>query len=402
MSSSAPDIIYLTLLELSILLTAAEAVRVLIERYYLPALIGELLVGIILSPYALGGIINSLFDVDLFQTNSYLYLFSEFSVILLIFASGLSHGFKSLKSAGPLGFLAATFGALIPVIIVYFTFLIVYPSQIAMLMGAASAATSLAASASIVEEFKLYKKNFARIMISAAALDDVVSLIILSTILQIESVKVISFLEVTYNVAIMIISWVIILFLSVFIIPRVISHVRDELVNQFSLFILFLLVFLMLLIGFSPIIASFIAGLAIAESVKSSKISSFTSALLAVFGPIFFIYVGLETPISTFTNINDLLLGLLLTFLSSIGKIAGIFPFVFIYTKSVKESFLASIGMIPRGELGLVIATLGLSSSIFTVHEFSQVVIMALVTTIVGGILFTYLVKKWIIGVEKQ
>jgi len=402
MSSSTPDIIYLTLLELSILLTAAQAVRVLTERYYLPSIFAEILVGIILSPYALGGVLNSLFHEDIFQINSYLNLFAEFSVILLIFASGLSHGFKNLRSSGLLGFLAATFGALIPVIIVYYTFQIIYPLQVAALIGAASAATSLAASASIVEEFKLYKMNFARIMISAAALDDVVSLIILSVILQIESVKVISFLEVTYNVAIMIISWVIILFLSVFIIPRVISHVRDELVNQVSLFILFLLVFLMLLMGFSPIIASFIAGLAVAESVKSSKISSFTSTLLVVFGPIFFIYVGLETPISTFANINDVLLGLLMTFLASIGKIAGIFPFAFIYTKSIKESFLASIGMIPRGEVGLVVASLGLTSSIFTVDEFSQVIIMALVTTIVGGILFTYLVKKWVIGVEKQ
>jgi len=402
MSSGAPDIIYLTLLELSILLTAAQAVRVLTERYYLPSIFAEILVGIILSPYALGGILNSLFHEDIFQINSYLNLFAEFSVILLIFASGLSHGFKNLKSSGLLGFLAATFGALIPVIIVYYTFQIIFPLQVAALMGAASAATSLAASASIVEEYKLYKMNFARIMISAAALDDVVSLIILSVILQIATVKVISFLEVTCNVVIMIISWVIILFLSVFIIPRVISHVRDELVNQVSLFILFLLVFLMLLMGFSPIIASFIAGLAIAESVKSSKISSFTSALLVVFGPIFFIYVGLETPISTFANMNDVLLGLLMTFLASIGKIAGIFPFAFIYTKSIKESFLASIGMIPRGEVGLVVASLGLSSSIFTVDEFSQVIIMALVTTIVGGTLFTYLVKKWIIGVEKQ
>jgi len=402
MSSGTSDVIYLTLLELAILLTAAEAFKVLIERYYLPSLIGELLVGIILSPYALGGIINSLFHVDLFQINSYLTFFAEFSVILLIFASGLAHGFKGLKSSGFIGFLAATFGALIPFVLVYFIFKTIYPLQITMLMAAASAATSLAASAAIVEEFKLYKMGFAKIMISAAALDDVVSLIILTTVLQIESVKVISFLEIVYSTAIMIVSWVIILLLSVLIIPRVISRVRDELVNPFSLFVLFLLVFLMLLLGFSPIIASFIAGLAIAESVKSSKISSFTSALLAVFGPVFFIYVGLETPISTFTNVNDLLLGLLLTLLASIGKIAGIFPFSFIYTKSIKESFLASIGMIPRGELGLVIATLGLSSSVFTVHEFSQVVIMALLTTIIGGILFTYLVKKWVVRVEKQ
>ena len=395
------DVVYLTLLELSILLTAAQAVRVLTQRYYLPSIFAELLVGMILSPYALGEFLNSVFHVDLFQINSYLILFANFSVILLIFASGLSHGFKNLRSSGLLGFLAATFGALIPVILVYFAFRIIYPLEVSALMGAASAATSLAATSSIIEDFKLYKENFSRIMISAAALDDVVSLIILSVILEIESIKVLSILNIAYNVSITILSWVIILFLSVVIIPRVLSRVRDELVNQVSLFILFLLVFLMLLLGFSPIIASFIAGVAVGESIKSSKISSFTSTLLSIFGPIFFIYVGMETPISVFINIDDVLLGLLMAFLASIGKIAGIFPFAFLYTKSVKDSFLASIGMLPRGEVGLVIATLGLTSAIFNIDEFSQVIIMALVTTIVGGVLFTYLVKKWVIEVRK-
>lgn len=391
------DVVYLTLLELSILLTVSQAVRVLTQKYYLPSIFAELLVGIILGPYALGGIINYLFSINLFEVNSYLTLFADFSVILLIFASGLSHGFKNLRSSGLLGFLAATFGAVIPVILVYFTFQIVYPVEVSALMGAASAATSLAATSSIIEDFKLYKRGFSRIMISAAALDDVVSLIILSVILEVESVKIFTFLNLFFNVSITIISWVIILFLSVFIIPRLISHIRDELINQMSLLILFLLVFLMLVLGFSPIIASFIAGIAIAESVKSSKISTFTSTLLAIFGPIFFIYVGMETPISTFENIKNLLLGLLMTFLASLGKIAGIFPFAFVYTKNLKESFLASIGMLPRGEVGLVVATLGLSTSIFNVDEFSQVIIMALFTTIIGGILFTYLVKKWVI-----
>ena len=401
MSVNTSDVIYLTLLELSILLTVAQAVRVLTERYYLPSIFAELLVGIILSPYALGGILNSLIHVNLFQINSYLILFAEFSVILLIFASGLSHGFKSLRSSGLLGFLAATFGALIPFILVYYIFRMFYSLQVSLLMGAASAATSLAATASIIEDFKLYKRNFSRIMISAAALDDVVSLVILSVVLEIESIKIISFLNIVYNLAITVLSWLIILLLSVFIIPRVLSHVRDELINYVSLFILFLLVFLMLLLGFSPIIASFIAGVAIGESVKSSKISSFTSTLLAVFGPIFFIYVGMETPISTFANLNDVILGLLMTLLASVGKIAGILPFAFIYTKSAKESIIASVGMIPRGELGLVIATLGLTSSVFTTDQFSQLVIMALLTTIIGGVLFGYLVKKWVIEVEK-
>lgn len=392
------DIVILTLLELSILLTASQSVRLLTQKYYLPSIFAELLVGIILSPYAIGGIVNNLFHVELFSINSYLTLFANFSVILVVFAAGLSHGFKNLRSSGILGFLAASFGAIIPTILVYFTFTVIYPSDISALMGAASAATSLAATSTIIEDFKLYKKKFSRIVISAAALDDVVSLIILSIVLEIESFKILSITEIAYNVILTLISWIIILFLAVFIIPRVLKYVRDDLVNNISLVILFLVVFLMLILGFEPIIASFIVGIAIAESVKSSKISSFTSALLGIFGPIFFIYVGMETPITIFVNVNDVLLGLLMSFLAIIGKIAGIFPFAFIYTKDLRESFLASIGMLPRGEVGLIVATLGLSSAIINVDQFSQIIIMALVTTLIGGVLFTLFIKRWILS----
>ncbi|BAB65636.1 cation:proton antiporter [Sulfurisphaera tokodaii] len=391
------DIVILTLLELSILLTASQTVRLLTQKYYLPSIFAELLVGIILSPYAVGGIINEVFNVHLFDINSYLTLFANFSVILLIFAAGLSHGYKNLKSSGLLGFLAATFGAVIPTILVYFTFGIIYPSQVSALMGAASAATSLAATSSIIEDFKLYRRNFARIVISAAAIDDVVSLIILSVVLEILSIKILSFITIFYNISLTIISWVIVLFLSIIIIPRILKYIRDDLVNDVSLVILFLVVFLMILLGFEPIIAAFIVGIAVAESVKSSRITSFTSSLLAIFGPVFFIYVGMETPISIFINVDDVLLGLLMTFLAIIGKIAGIFPFAFLYTKDLKESFLASVGMLPRGEVGLIIATLGLSSAILDVNQFSQVVIMALLTTLIGGSLFSYLVRKWIL-----
>jgi Kef-type K+ transport system membrane component KefB len=194
-----------------------------------------------------------------------------------------------------------------------------------------------------------------------------------------------------------VLAWLIILFSAVFIIPRIISRIKDDLINNVSLVILFILVLIMLLLGFSPVIASFVAGVAIAESVKSEKIVQFTSTLLSIFGPVFFIYVGMETPYTTFLNLYDLSLGLLLSFLAILGKIAGIFPVAFFITKSVRRSIIASIGMLPRGEVGLVVATLGLTSGIIDTNQYSQIIIMAIVTTIIGGFLFSYLVRKWIL-----
>ncbi|BCU70294.1 cation:proton antiporter [Stygiolobus caldivivus] len=391
------DVVYLTLLELFTLLTFAQMGRLVSQRFYLPIIIAEIFVGIALSPYALGGYINNLVGLSIFSVNSYLVLFADFSVVLLIFAAGLSHGFKGLRESGLPGFIAATAGAVIPTYLVYATFSIIYSTAVSAIMGAASAATSLAATSSIIEEYKLYKHDFTRLVISAAALDDVVSLIILSVILEVVSLKTLSVGKVAINVLEIIAAWLIILFSAVFFIPKIIGRIDDNLINNVSLVILFTLVLIMLLLGFSPIIASFVAGVAIAESAKSVRIVQFTSTLLSIFGPVFFIYVGMETPYTTFLNINDLLLGLLMSFLAVIGKIAGIFPVAFFVTKKVKSSLIASVGMLPRGEVGLVVATLGLTSGIIDTDQYSQIIIMAIVTTILGGFLFSYLVRKWIV-----
>jgi len=199
-----------------------------------------------------------------------------------------------------------------------------------------------------------------------------------------------------------IIAWLIILLTSVYIIPKAIKYVRDELVSNVSLVILFILVLIMLILGFSPVVAAFIAGVAIAESVKISRVNEFTNTLLTVFGPIFFIYVGMETPAFDFLNLNTVLLGLLMTALAIIGKVGGIFPVAYLYTRNLKEAFLTSIGMIPRGEVGFIVATLGLSSGILNGDEYSQIILMALLTTIIGGILFVRLADRWVLKRSKR
>ncbi|AHC50862.1 sodium:proton antiporter [Sulfolobus acidocaldarius SUSAZ] len=391
------DEIYVALLELFSLLALAQGGRLLLRKYFIPALVAEIIVGIVFSPYALGGIINSILQVSLFSINNYIVLFANFSVILLIFAAGLSHGFKNLRSSGFLGFLAATLGAVIPTYLVFVVFSIVYDPQVALLMGAASAATSLAATVSIVDEYKLYRENFSRLLISAAAIDDVVALIILSTVVELITLGSLPFVQTTLKVLELSLAWIVIFFVAVFLIPKILTVVRDEIVDNISLVILFVLVLIMLVVGFSPIIAAFIAGVAIAESVKSKRVNGFTETLISIFGPLFFVYVGMETPFYIFFNLNDLLLGLLLSFLAIVGKIFGILPVAYFYTKNLKQSIITAVGMIPRGEIGLVVATVGLSGNVLDVSQYSQIVIMALITTFLGSYIFSTLIRKWII-----
>ncbi|MEM0169671.1 MAG: cation:proton antiporter, partial [Metallosphaera sp.] len=134
------DQVYLALLEIFLLITVAQGLKISSNKARIPPLIMELITGLVLSPFALGEVINAFVGYQIFTINSYLLLFSEFSVILLIFASGLEHGFKSLRTSGYLASLAATFGAVLPFVGVFFymNFFVSFP--VAILMGAATAA----------------------------------------------------------------------------------------------------------------------------------------------------------------------------------------------------------------------------------------------------------------------
>ncbi|MBP1449522.1 MAG: cation:proton antiporter, partial [Thermoproteus sp.] len=106
--------IYLTLLEISIMLFAAAVLRSALHRFKIPGIVADISIGVILSPYAVGGFLNRLLGVQLFQLNDYVVFLADFAVILIIFAAGLEHGMASLRSAGIWGALGAAAGALLP------------------------------------------------------------------------------------------------------------------------------------------------------------------------------------------------------------------------------------------------------------------------------------------------
>jgi Kef-type K+ transport system membrane component KefB len=389
------DQLFLAFLEISIFITVAQAFHLASLKYKLPSIFGEILTGIILGPFAIGAFLNSIIGLNIFSINNYLLLFSQFSVILLIFAAGLEHGFRSLRSSGTYALLAASIGALLPFIGVYYIMTFFTTRGAALLMGAATGATSLAAVSSIIEGMGIQREKFVNILTSSAAIDDVVSFIILSIVLSlIEGIKG-GYLGLVRTVVFVTISWVIILFASVLIIPRILSVVSDNLVVETSLLILFALTVIMITLGFSPIIAAFIAGIAIAESRKAERIKGMVTALLSIFGSIFFVTIGAETNVFSFASFHVLEIGLLITALAAILKFTGILPFAYLYTRKSKQAIMTSLGMIPRGEMGLVIASLAFADKIFSASDLAEVVFMSLLTTVIGGILFNIPIRKW-------
>ena len=384
------NVVYLTLLEFSILVTVAEALSLILNRYRYPSIVGELLTGIALSPYALGGLLNTVLKVDLFSINEYIIFLSEFSVVLLLFASGLEHGLSSLRQGGLMGLMAAVAGAVAPYIIVFeYAVNAGFNPGAASLIALTTAPTSLAVVAGVVEREGLQRHPSTGVLIAAASVDDVVALIILSLVLM--SPK--SSSGMVWGLVRIMTLWIIFLTASIFIVPRLLNRLNEHLVIYASLVVLFGLVVAMTVAGFSAVIAAFIAGVAVAESRVSGRIRESAGALLAIFGSIFFITIGLQMNLKTLTSLNVIAQSLAISTLAILAKMAGVYPFAYAKLRNTSHALSASLGMVPRGEMGLVVASIGLSGGVINQGEYSIALLMVLVTTIIGSITYRRSVK---------
>jgi Kef-type K+ transport system membrane component KefB len=389
------DPIILALFDVSVFVLLAEILRSLVQKYSLPKLVGDLLAGMIIGPYALGSLLNQLVGFPLINMNDYIRFLAEFSVILLIFASGLEHGIAPIKSSGVLGFLGATLGALLPFFVAVYLYLPYFGLDSALFLGTAMGATSLAAVASVIEEQKLKGKGI-NFLVSAAAVDDVVDLVLLSVVLAIIQGASTSVASIGLRITTLIAVWLVILAVSVVLIPKVTDRISDKYVEEFPLAVLFGLTLFMVSLGYSSIISAFVAGVAFANSVKNERIKGISNALLNVFGPLFFVYLGAEVDFRTL-SLDTLLLSLELTAIAFAFKWLGIFPFALAYLRNAKAANTVALGMVPRGETGLVIASVGLSYKALSLEEFEGVVFMSLFTTLIGSALFKAYAKRHLV-----
>ncbi|MGC8573055.1 MAG: cation:proton antiporter [Caldisphaera sp.] len=378
--------VLIALLEISLIMLFAALMGSISVKYRFPKVVGELLIGILISPFLIGGFINKIININLFSINNYVLLFSEFSVILLIYSSGLESGILSLKSSGIWGIMGAIFGATVPFIFGTFLLKFFVAFNVAIIMGSALGATSLAVVSSLIKELNLKGKGIDFIL-TAGAFDDVVSLIILSVALAISTLGGFSYAHIIRIVFFYSIAWGIIFATSVFIIPKIFNKINDKYAFEASLVTIFGLTAIMTTLGFSPIIAAYIAGVSMAESKKVTILRKNIDALLSIFGSIFFVVIGLEVNLINLSFLG-VFLSLYLTAIAIVFKIFGIYPFAFITTKNHKSSFAISTGMIPRGEIGLVVANVGLTYSILNNVEFSSIVLMSLLTSIIGALIF--------------
>ncbi len=375
------------LLEIFILLAVASLFGSLVRRVGLPRVVGELLGGMVIGSYALGQFVDRLAGVPILEISNFVLLFADFSVILLIFAAGLEGGVATLRTGGGYVIAAALAGDLLPFGLTTVIFSRFYPLPTALLLGVAAGATSTAVVASFLKSEPLGSAPTGRYLISVAAVDDVVALILLSAVLTVRG-GAIDLITISGGIFLSVAAWVVLLVASVLVIPRLFRLRAVEQSVHAPLVVLFVLIVIVGAFGFSALIGAFIAGLAIAESLAADRTRQSVELLLAIFGALFFAVLGAQFDVGLLLSPSVLALAVLLAGIAAFGKFLGIIGIAWARFRSRRVATAIAVGMIPRGEIGLVVGAVGLSVGAFDQTLLGAVLLMAILTTVLGALLF--------------
>ena len=378
-----------TIIGIGILLFAAKLMAELFLRLKLPIVLGELLAGMIVGPFALGGF----FVVDgkaFLEINDEIKMLGEMGAIVILFMAGLEMTPKEFLKGGKASFTVGTLGVVVP----FFAGLVIFQmfgfdALQSMLIATALTATSIAISIQVLSEFGKIKTPEARLIIGAAIIDDILAIAVLSVVSSIAlgegGVDNIDIMSVTITILEVLAFFAILLITSIVIVPRVITPrlwKAKGSVEGIATALFFGAAALAGSIGLSPIVGAFAVGMALSTTKVFEKVENFIGKIGLIFAPLFFAIIGAQVDLRSI-NLEILLISGVVIIVAVITKLAGCgLPSMF-FLKNKSQGMRVGIGMISRGEVGLIVAGVGISSGILTSDVYSTIVIMVIVTTII-------------------
>ena len=374
------------LLLLAVILASAKVLGELAERIGQPAVIGELIAGVILGPSVIGFVDPALPS---------LHLLAEIGVVLLLFGIGLETDLKRLLSVGGAAFTVAVVGVLLPFALGYIVSrglgLALLPAVVA---GAALTATSVGITARVFSDLGQLKSVEGQIVLGAAVIDDVIGLVILAIVSDLVAGTAPSILGVARTTALAFGFLAAAVLVGRFVVPRLFALIarmgKEHTLASMALALAFLLAVLASQVGSALIVGAFAAGLVLAPTEHAPVVERGIVRLANVFVPVFFVAVGAAVDLRTFGSRDVVIVGLALTAVAIIGKfVAGFAP---VWIRSRKT--LIGVGMIPRGEVGLIFAQTGLAAGVLSSGEYSALMLMVLVTTFIAPPLLRRLITR--------
>ncbi len=371
---------------LIIILVAAKFAGYLSTRIGQPSVFGELLVGVILGPSLLN--IAGLSFITNSHVSDTIAELGELGVMLLMFLAGLELNLKDLAKNTKVAAFAGVLGVLVPVGLgIGLGILLGMSINQSIFLGLTLGATSVSISAQVLIELKAIRSKVGLGLLGAAIFDDVLVILLLSSVLAILSSEggVASILMVFVK---MIVFFGLSVAFGLWVLPAITRFTNRLAISQgittLAIVILFVYGVAAELIGsMAAITGAFLAGLMLGRTHEKSQIETNLHALsYSFFVPIFFVSIGLSVDLHEI-DLSSIWVILAISAVAIVGKLVGSGSGALLSKFNLKEAIQLGIGMISRGEVGLIIAKIGLDSGFLSSQLFSSVIAMILITTLI-------------------
>ena len=302
----ALDPVLRAIVTICILVFSAKVLGEVFSWRKIPSVLGELLAGVLLGPFALGSLIV-INGTSLIQINDIVRAFGEIGGILILFVAGLEMTFRDFRKIGVAGFVIGTVGVIVPFIMGYWLSLSLgFGTITALVVGAALVATSISITAVVLQELNQSRKVESKMMISAAVVDDVLGLAILGVIVSFISTSTpITALKVVVIISTSLPLWLAMTVFAAIVLPKIInltSKGSEATVEAAATASCFGASALAAALGLSPIVGAFAAGMAVASSKTIEKIRDYTKKISVIFSPVFFGLAGAQFDVRSFVS----------------------------------------------------------------------------------------------------
>lgn len=384
---------------LSILLFAAKLFAELFHKLKLPIVLGELLAGIIVGPFLLGGLLQ--FEGEpLVAIDETVHIIGEISAIVILFVAGLEITPREFIKGGAASFTVGSLGVILP-FFVGFTVLSFFGLDTleSMLVATALTATSIAISVQVLSELGKMHTKEARLILGAAIVDDILAIAALSVVTTMVQTGDTSpaITEIVILILQILGLFGVLLVGSVLLIPRLL-HVQRLWKSKGSIEGIVTAAFfgaagIAAFVGLSPIVGAFAIGMAVASTRLIKQVDEYAEKLLIIFGPLFFAIIGAQVDLRG-VNLYVLYLSGIVIAIAVSTKILGCALPSIIFLKDRTKSLRVGIGMISRGEVGLIVAGVGVSTGALSSDIYTTVIIMVALTTIITPIWLKRSYKK--------
>jgi Kef-type K+ transport system membrane component KefB len=363
-------------LAMLLVFASAKLMAELFERLGQPGIVGEILAGVLIGPHVLGWL----------APNEFLGTLSDLGVMFLLFRVGLEIHASQLMKIGGTALLVALAGVVLPFFMGWgISALWGEPQLESIFTGAAMVATSVGITAQVLASRGLLDTRAARIILAAAVIDDVLGLLVLALVSGLASGAV-NYLDLAITAGLAIAFTAFVAHFGTRTVRRVVPKLQARMrqaEGEFAvaLVLLFALSLLAVYAGVAAIVGAFLAGMALSETAEG-RVTEMTNGVAELLVPFFLVGIGLHFDVSAFGNAGTLALAAVIFVAAVSSKFAGCGLGAIAMGR--RDALRVGVGMVPRGEVGMVVAQIGLNLGVIEQNVYGTIVFMSVATTLIA------------------